>query len=1443
MRIIRGLIACSVGLMLAVAFNFTAAGSGAPEFAGTVNQDSVPSADPSAPFNDHSGADDPIKLGTPTGLDAKVLVEFFNATGGQTWLESSNWLSSEPLDSWHGVTADSIGRVERIELAGNGLRGAIPASLGTLSGLRRLDLSDNQLGGQIPSELGENAELAWLSLAGNRLTGTIPTALANLRRLQRLDLGRNQLTGSITAGALGHPVLKVLIVNENRLSGPLPAELGALEFLEYLNLHGNQFSGPIPPEIKGLRQLSFLALGGNRFSGPIPVEIGRLTNLGFLGISELQDGGPIPVEIGNLTKLTRLYLNNNQHTGRIPAEIGGLDRLETLELRDNSLSGPIPSELARLSRLRRLRLDGNRLTGSIPAALADLGALRLVQINNNQLTGVIPPQLRAWDPLNHIFLGGNRLSGCVPRAWINAPANDVDRLGLSICQFGLPGLVATPGELDPPFDGHHYRYSLRVGPNVEEITLTPRTGSAQVSLVGATGRPIPDADRAAPGHQVPLPGQETYVAVRATSADGSEEAVYNLRIVRGFPAPVRVADNLYVQAPGNEDLKHNIPDLEVVIGGQVERADFLSHFRRTGEIERWGYPTSEVLVLEPDTLTQFYQRGVVDFHRVGGSWVTERRLAWDYVGGGAGGSVDLGVEEDVLNPNPGRVVGPWGHKVSNFAIDGTEIGFADYFERLGGVSAFGFPKTDARQDAGRAGSLHIPGATPGFIRQYFQAAVLEFHPYDQAAPVKLTLLGDTLRELLVEDWELEPGFGRADELVRGEEYAAGVVGITEDVGVPRHSVRSTTGLPPGLRLVPGLNSALVVGYSSAEIGLVDVGIQIDNLGAGWGGPFPVRIARVHANASADAVAIAALPECTGTRLVQCAQALASDGFIPPGGSVFARTRVELPVGANQIAIVAGEPGQSEAWGPDHLQVVAFTIPEQPPILVRADVTGGVDGYWSDGSATVAIRIQLINSGSQPAPNPLNVDIDCRIDGQRLPSCDGLFTFSLPDGFGPSEIRFDPRVKGGSELVVNVRGDEFAPRAFRVLVPARIIVPDRFIWDCYSDRPGFDQSGREAREGCGGWYSPTVRKWVKSSPIRIWATGRADYIEVLKKVAADLTPLTGLEFEFVDSKELAEIEVHTGVPRSTADALGWPRCVHFAGCASTHFEDDVAIGGVIGVWNQGSATRRLEAVKSVTLHELLHVVVPVVHRHTDDHLMGRHGRISRTDEDLIRLNYDPLVRPGMTMSELSGLIVFEDELLDAPEINPYGRIRNATAHLRQAESVEFAVSGQWTGSQCRAPDFGWADYWVGNPPGPIEKAAYFDDGEVSRWYIDGEYWRPDGKRWEMFNVVRSNAGAGWSHEFTDPIAFLERIVGFADDDDFAVRARGSGVTNLIAERVTLPDGQLIRGFQLAIDDATDEIKEYGWTIRPGEASCNVRISARASEYGVEREIPSAIASQS
>ena len=104
---------------------------------------------------------------------------------------------------------------------------------------------------------------------------------------------------------------------------------------------------------------------------------------------------------------------------------------------------------------------------------------------------------------------------------------------------------------------------------------------------------------------------------------------------------VVVTQNEFVEAPGNEDLKHNISNFTVTVGGDAVSADFLDVYNATGGLERWGYPTSEVVEIPRIGLTQFFQRGAL--HLASNETVT-RLLAWDYVGGGLGGSTDQGVE-------------------------------------------------------------------------------------------------------------------------------------------------------------------------------------------------------------------------------------------------------------------------------------------------------------------------------------------------------------------------------------------------------------------------------------------------------------------------------------------------------------------------------------------------------------------------------------------------------------------------------------------------------------------------------------------------------------------------------------------------------------------------------------------------------------------------------
>ena len=112
--------------------------------------------------------------------DRTALVALYNATGGSTWKDNTNWLSDAPMGEWHGVTTNDRGRVSELDLLSNRLRGEIPSELGSLTNLKRLYLASNQLRGHVPSSLGNLTNLTSLILYLNELSGEIPPELGRL---------------------------------------------------------------------------------------------------------------------------------------------------------------------------------------------------------------------------------------------------------------------------------------------------------------------------------------------------------------------------------------------------------------------------------------------------------------------------------------------------------------------------------------------------------------------------------------------------------------------------------------------------------------------------------------------------------------------------------------------------------------------------------------------------------------------------------------------------------------------------------------------------------------------------------------------------------------------------------------------------------------------------------------------------------------------------------------------------------------------------------------------------------------------------------------------------------------------------------------------------------------------------------------------------------------
>ena len=402
-------------------------------------------------------------VGPREETDVSALMALYLATGGGDWDVSDNWLTGKPLSDWHGVVADSAGRVVELRVAQNNLRYRLPPELGSLRELRVLHLENNELLREIPRELGKLRHLRELRLSFNDLTGAIPAGLGNLsnlvelhlndndisgevppelgklRNIELFDLGHNELTGQIPPELGNMTNVRVFSLQTNHLTGSIPAELGSLNQLTQLSLSHNGLRGEIPSELVNLSQLEELTLGNNLLGGSIPPELGDLQNLKILDIShnglsgalpsDLSNlgqleylrlevnflSGGIPPELGNLRSLKELDLTNNRLTGEIPRELGKLVNLETLALGGcNGLSGEIPVELSDLTSLSVLYLYTNSLTGEIPKELAELQELKDLRLFRNNLTGEIPSELGELSGLEHLIISFNRLEGEIP---------------------------------------------------------------------------------------------------------------------------------------------------------------------------------------------------------------------------------------------------------------------------------------------------------------------------------------------------------------------------------------------------------------------------------------------------------------------------------------------------------------------------------------------------------------------------------------------------------------------------------------------------------------------------------------------------------------------------------------------------------------------------------------------------------------------------------------------------------------------------------------------------------------------------------------------------------------------------------------------------------------------------------------------------------------------
>ena len=371
---------------------------------------------------------------TPSGPDAEVLIALYQATDGDNWNIKDNWMTNNPINTWHGVYVDkTTGRVRELRLPNNGLAGPLPPELAGLKHLDILDLSDNQLSGQVQHVFGKfdhknlvlsrNPELC-LPVPDRRLTMMLgaggSNGIASCADTGSADADRAALEAFYQATDGDNWKSNENWMSDQPLETWFGIKINHIGRVSVLNLPRNQLNGNIPKELSNLPHLGWLILADNQLTGEIPPELGDLVYINTLALNNNQLTGEIPSTIGNMVSMEHIRLHDNQLTGEIPPSLERMRHPSSILLSKNQLEGNIPAWLGNLKPdgsgkyhgLEKLDLSQNRLTGEIPPQLGQLSGAREINLSDNQLTGNIPQELNGLNATTVIYR--NSLSGCTP---------------------------------------------------------------------------------------------------------------------------------------------------------------------------------------------------------------------------------------------------------------------------------------------------------------------------------------------------------------------------------------------------------------------------------------------------------------------------------------------------------------------------------------------------------------------------------------------------------------------------------------------------------------------------------------------------------------------------------------------------------------------------------------------------------------------------------------------------------------------------------------------------------------------------------------------------------------------------------------------------------------------------------------------------------------------
>ena len=95
------------------------------------------------------------------------------------------------------------------------------------------------------------------------------------------------------------------------------------------------------------------------------------------------------------------------------------------------------------------------------------------------------------------------------------------------------------------------------------------------------------------------------------------------------------------------------------------------------------------------------------------------------------------------------------------------------------------------------------------------------------------------------------------------------------------------------------------------------------------------------------------------------------------------------------------PPQTPSPTPTATPTPTNTPSPVPQVDLVLEAEADLVGYWSDGTADVAVTLLLRDDGGRPLEGVQRIAVTCRMDDAVVTGCQDMVAVKLPDGFGPA----------------------------------------------------------------------------------------------------------------------------------------------------------------------------------------------------------------------------------------------------------------------------------------------------------------------------------------------------------------------------------------------------------------------------------------------------------